>query len=272
MNIKKAQSDQLSQSLYLLKIYTSILIDLLEGVAGGLLNVSDPTLNKYYIFLRNEIDSIIALNTSPFKELKKEEPTLPVSLVGDISEIDIDWQLGIKQNLYDFYGKVENYFIKNGGKEYELPQNTILLLSELDDVIKKHKIRNVNVEDYYRSKSKKYKQEKVFTCGDLLLNLKETKVIFKKYNPVPIQPHNQEIIMLKMLMERKGKVVENKQVAYEIGLASPNQNKENEDFADDIKHIKRKVVKILEKAGMTKKEIDTMIGSRRNIGYILQDN
>jgi len=78
--------------------------------------------------------------------------------------------------------------------------------------------------------------------------------------------------MLKMLMERKGKVVENKQVAYEIGLASPNQNKENEDFADDIKHIKRKVVKILEKAGMTKKEIDTMIGSRRNIGYILQDN
>jgi len=240
MNIKKAQSDQLSQSLYLLKIYTSILIDLLEGVAGGLLNVSDPTLNKYYIFLRNEIDSIIALNTSPFKELKKEEPTLPVSLVGDISEIDIDWQLGIKQNLYDFYGKVENYFIKNGGKEYELPQNTILLLSELDDVIKKHKIRNVNVEDYYRSKSKKYKQEKVFTCGDLLLNLKETKVIFKKYNPVPIQPHN--------------------------------QNKENEDFADDIKHIKRKVVKILEKAGMTKKEIDTMIGSRRNIGYILQDN
>jgi len=155
MNIKKAQSDQLSQSLYLLKIYTSILIDLLEGVAGGLLNVSDPTLNKYYIFLRNEIDSIIALNTSPFKELKKEEPTLPVSLVGDISEIDIDWQLGIKQNLYDFYGKVENYFIKNGGKEYELPQNTILLLSELDDIITDQNQKSINrrkfllVEIYY---------------------------------------------------------------------------------------------------------------------------
>jgi len=109
-------------------------------------------------------------------------------------------------------------------------------------------------------------------CGNLILDPSNATLKYKKNPPVEIQPDNIVIRFLKLLLINKNTVLKYSQIARDLNLNcySVNPTKEYDaNIARNVQFIKRDLKKILKKVGLTQKEIDQMILSKKNVGYKL---
>lgn len=129
---KKVGSLDYQQSLFLLKIMYSKLLEILDVFAGGYIAVRSPALNHHYTILTSLTDDF--LNKQGFEELKKDKPELFESLVGNIEDYDIEWEFGSKA-AYSFLGKIEKQYILSGSPVFVLQDEVKTFLQKTDEVM-----------------------------------------------------------------------------------------------------------------------------------------
>lgn len=131
--------------------------------------------------------------------------------------------------------------------------------------------------DYYKKIKKQYKQirseiveqENVLEWKTLKLNLSKGNLQYKNNPPQDVSPSEEEIMFLALLMKAK-RIVEYKEIARELKMNCYHPGVNNEDVARNVQYLRRDLVPILEKVGMTRDDIKRMIISIRNQGYKLR--
>lgn len=131
----KNQNDDFRQSLFLLRIFYSKNLEILEAFTSGYIAVRNTVINHFYTILSTLIDDI--LNRKGFEDLKKEKPELFESLIGDLEISDI-WEF-VSPKAYDFLGKIEKVYILAGSPTFELPKEMEISLKKMDEAIVAHK-------------------------------------------------------------------------------------------------------------------------------------
>ncbi|MBU0569228.1 hypothetical protein KKB40_00410 [Patescibacteria group bacterium] len=111
------------------------------------------------------------------------------------------------------------------------------------------------------------KAEGVFTWRELKLDLPKGTLQYKNNNQVEISPTQDEIKFLVLLMESY-QIVTYGKIADKLDL-NCRASSHPAEVAKAVQYLRRNVVPILEKAGMTRSEIEDMILSKRNAGYKL---
>lgn len=133
---KSEKSDDYKQSLFLIKIYYTKILEILDTFTGGFMTFRDASINHYYTVLNSLADDI--LNKKEFAELKNDRPELFESLIGNIADVDVEWEFG-SQNAYDFLGKIEKQYILTGSPVFKFPIEFETLLKNTNDAIAEHK-------------------------------------------------------------------------------------------------------------------------------------
>ena len=108
-------------------------------------------------------------------------------------------------------------------------------------------------------------KKSMYRCGGLLLDFDRAILQYKDNDPVPITPQNKEIILLRTLMERVGRLVEYLDIYTEL---YPEAHF-GKDSPREIQLKKKYLVKLLKKTGMTSKDINDMIQTLTKSGYKL---
>lgn len=134
----KAKKSDISfeQSLFLLKICYSKILEICDAFAGNYLAVRNSAMNHYYTILGSMIDEI--LDRDGFDELRNEKPHLFESLIGDIEDFDIEWEYESKP-AYNFLAKIEKLFILSGSPTFKLPPEIEKFLQTAGEVAIAHK-------------------------------------------------------------------------------------------------------------------------------------
>ena len=111
------------------------------------------------------------------------------------------------------------------------------------------------------------KTEGVFTWRKLKLDLLKGILQYKNNKPTEISPTQDEIKFLILLIE-SDQIVKYGEIADKLDL-NCRASSDPQEIAKAVQYIRRNIVPILEKAGMTKSDIEDMILSKRNVGYKL---
>lgn len=112
------------------------------------------------------------------------------------------------------------------------------------------------------------KQEHVFKCCGLTLDLSKSEIQYKQGSPVNITRTNKEILFLIILLKNVGRVVKYRTIAAETKARNYRKNKGDEELKRDVQFLRKDLVdKVLLKTGMTHLEINKMIVSVTNQGY-----
>lgn len=111
------------------------------------------------------------------------------------------------------------------------------------------------------------KTEGVFTWKELKLDLLRGTMQYKNNKIAEISPTQNEIKFLVLLMESY-QIVTYGEIADKLDL-NCRASSYPAEVAKAVQYLRRNVVPILEKAGMTRSEIEDMILSKRNVGYKL---
>lgn len=106
-------------NLFLLRLLYKELLEILDTACGGNIAFRNLQINRYYTVLKNFIEKI--LKKEGFEELAKESPELFNSLVGDIEEIDLEWEY-LSREAYEFFGKIEKIYINRGCPSFGIPE------------------------------------------------------------------------------------------------------------------------------------------------------
>jgi len=250
------------ETLYSLKIFYTKLLELLEVFCTSYFGIRSPKLNHYYTKLLTITNSLLELPCPEFKKLLSQRPHLPESLIGDIEDFDISWKHDFGPATHEFNSKVEQLFLQTGGKTFPLDKDTKDFLKGIDKAIKTHKEINEAEMDRLTFGSK------ILVCGRLELNLRKATLRYKDFKPVEISPDTNEIKLLSFLMQAK-RLVKYKEIAKKLDLNCYHPDYTNKQHARDIQFLRRDLNPILEKAGMTRKEINKMITAKKNTGYKL---
>jgi hypothetical protein len=105
----------------------------------------------------------------------------------------------------------------------------------------------------------------------LMIDLQVTTLRYKDFPVVDISPETQAIKLLVCLLRKQGEIATNIELAVAVGFISPSQTtKTNQNVARNVQLIKKQVVSLLLDAGMSRLEVQQMIVSKRNIGFILR--
>jgi hypothetical protein len=126
-----------TEALYLLKVLYSKILEILGAVCHNYVLVRNPELNFYYTTFNSVVDGILKLDG--FEDLAPQAPELFESLIGNMSDADIEWDEGISKWGYDFLGKIEKEFIVNGSNTYKLPLILEEKLQKADEAIREHR-------------------------------------------------------------------------------------------------------------------------------------
>lgn len=132
-------------------------------------------------------------------------------------------------------------------------------------------------DDYYKKIRRQYEQvrsavtdqESILEWNNLKLNLLKGSLQYKNNPPQDVSPSEEEIMFLALLMRAK-RIVEYTEIARELKMNCYHPGVTNEDIARNVQYLRRDIVPILEKVGMTRGDIKRMIVSIRNRGYKLR--
>ncbi len=133
---KALESFDFNQALYIIKLYYGKIIQILEAECRGYFNITDEALNYYYTHLDKIVDDFLTLKG--FEELREAKPELFESLVGNIQDIEIEWEYGYSQQAKEFYGKIERLYITSGSKQMELSKEIEAMFKSIDEAIAAH--------------------------------------------------------------------------------------------------------------------------------------
>jgi len=126
------------QALFLLKLITGYIFNLLNAMGSGYVIMTDERLNAQYIMLLDNLNKM--LERKDFEEIKNELPEdLPSNLFEGVDDMDIWWEYGGKSGMTNFYGGIETSWIRTGQQRFPLPKWLVLQFNEVDSVITQHK-------------------------------------------------------------------------------------------------------------------------------------
>ena len=132
MSSDKTSDRSFLRDLYLLKLYYSLFLRLVETFIGGyIISTSTDTDEKYQLLCieiekileNSQLDILRNANWQPFENL--------------LSVDDIDWEYGGSQRCYDFQGQIDKEYIRNGKKEFELEPAELSILNQMDIFLNK---------------------------------------------------------------------------------------------------------------------------------------
>ncbi len=119
--------------------------------------------------------------------------------------------------------------------------------------------KSITVED-----SRGLPKDEIYTCGNLTINITAATLKYKDNPEIDIQPGNQEIQLLIMLIKNH-RVVKYAEIAKEIESTSFV----SEDVGRAVGYIRKTLRDVLLQAGMNESEIKRMIVTIRKTGYKL---
>lgn len=261
------KEDEYYFGLYLLKTCYETVLKILETFCNGFFNIPDPNLNSCYLQCLKQVNIILNSQGKILKEIGSP-PKLFQSLVGNIEEADQKWELGYRQTAREYYGKIENLYVKHGSRNYQLPK----FIQDYFDFTNKTVAYHKNYEKTYRqlfglNDSKK----KIVQFGNLTINLEKSYLQYKKKAPIEISPTSREIVLLMCLIKNAGSIVEYLDIAKLLRPEESFDDYENKDVARDVQFVRRDLVKILKQAGIKKSELRKLIAAKTNLGYLLRE-
>lgn len=113
-------------------------------------------------------------------------------------------------------------------------------------------------------------KKKVLRWGHLVIDYQQATLRYKNKKTIEITPDSQIVKWLTCVIEKNGEVAEYVEVALAIEHISEKQQKENDDVGRYVQLVKKRVVSLLQRAGMTKKEIDQMLITKRGFGFAMR--
>jgi len=130
-------------------------------------------------------------------------------------------------------------------------------------------IDHKTLNSYLSDTTPSQKHDQLLKCGKLQVNLSQGVIQYSGNNPVEIEPDNEIIKFLVVLMESK-KVVEYVEIAKRLETNYWHEGVINKDVAREVQFLRRDLATFLrDKVGMTNKEIQKVIINKKNIGYKL---
>lgn len=135
LNVKDLNFDS---ALFFLRAFYIKLLEILEAFCGQGSHIvfRNKQLNGVYTLLKNFVEEI--LEREDFRELSKNAPQLFESLIGDIEEMDVEWEF-LGKEAYEFLGKVEKQHILSGIPPAAMPKEFNEAFNEIDKAIVAHK-------------------------------------------------------------------------------------------------------------------------------------
>jgi len=119
---------------------------------------------------------------------------------------------------------------------------------------------------YHKFKEKTPATSNVLSCRNLVLNLTQGTVKYGEKDPIEISPNMDEVKFLALLMSND-RIVKYDEIADKLDMTA--QVTGRDQMIKSVQYLRRDIVPILENAGMTRKAIQDMIISKRNVGYKL---
>jgi len=175
------------KQLYRLRKYYNALNKFLEIHDGGLEVLTRDEVNRIYLIQCVKIEEI--LEDDSFKKLRKKTWRIFDNLINP--ENDIEWDMGGKQKCNEFSSAIEELFIKNGQKTYDLGPEDIKVLEQIEKFSEHYKSAKVSkaldkampvlyplskIAEFLSPKDKAQK-EKISTTSDLLIKKLEGLLI-----------------------------------------------------------------------------------------------
>lgn len=256
--IIRSQGDIFSFALYLVKVSYGTVIEILRTCFEGFFNIADPNLNHSYIQCLRQIRMVLGFEKKIYEEIG-DPPQLFESLVGNIEEADIEWELGLRQAANEYYGKIENAFIKYGSRTYELPE----FIQKFFDYTKKAIDNHRKTEAVYREVFDLVPEKtRVIKYGSITVDVEKSTLQYKTNPPITVSLGTNEIVFLVKLLEKRGKVFKYEDITKIIPTSS-----DDELPSRKANILKRNLRKYLLRAGMNEKEISRTIIAVRSVGY-----
>ncbi len=122
-------------------------------------------------------------------------------------------------------------------------------------------------EDLAQTSQLTKSNNEVFTWKELKIDLAKGMIQYKNGEAKEISPAQDEIKFLILLMQTN-QIVKYSEIAKKLDMNCQMANPA--EVARAVQYLRRNIVPILEDVGMTRKEIQNMIISKRNIGYKLR--
>ena len=113
-------------------------------------------------------------------------------------------------------------------------------------------------------------EQKIVRWEGLVIDFQRSVLRYKDHAAIEIAPGLQTIKWLVCVIHKNGEVAEYVEVALAIGHISEKQNKTNNEVGRNVQLVKKKVITLLQEAGMTKQEIDQMILTKRGFGFAMR--
>jgi hypothetical protein len=134
------EADKISyeQAIFLLKLFMPRIVHILEAVATGEVFMADENLNAQYIFLYDNIFSL--LEREDCKALHDDLPPdlLRKHLFDAMDELDVWWEFAQSQ-LMSFVGDIESAWVRAGKRVFPIPGWLAKQFGEIDEAIKQHR-------------------------------------------------------------------------------------------------------------------------------------
>jgi hypothetical protein len=202
------------QALYLLRAVYNKVMEILDAVCRGPIIMSDTRINLYYTILLKTVHDILELKG--FEELKRDTPELFESLVGDMSDVDMEWEYSVGPATRNFFAKIEKLYIISGAKVCSLPRGADENFVEADKAVQEYrkqvnahwskKLKNID-EEKERVENKIIKKQESQRKSKEIIDALDDTIIrgLKNMSFVPPEPVQQAKPTRKTL---RGKIIE----------------------------------------------------------------
>lgn len=212
---------------------------------------------------------------SDFKKLNLQVPPLFESLVGDVEDMDIDWEYD-KKYIENYVAKINTYLTTQCKHSDIKPiKTTKKLLAQADNAVqefkrKYHKKKSIELPaENEEHKPEQKSGDTIYRWGELELNLSQLTIQYNKTKE-EISSETDRIKFLILLFENQ-RVVEYLEIAKHLELPCYHEEFHNEDVARDVQFIKRDLLTFLKKKlGMPEKEARNMIITKWMVGFKLR--
>lgn len=263
--------------LFTLNLLYVKVIEILDTFSETLVTCKDPSLSQAYVLLVSEITRIE--EASSIKDLKIQTPPLFDNLIGDVENLDIDWE-GNQHYVKEYLGKIDTYCQTNCKKEdFKLSTKVKTLLSKADKALNGFRIRYLfqssiqPPEEVVETKSETQKttsEDEKYQWGQLKLNISQGTVQYGN-NPAEEISKETEGVKFLIFLFKNPRVVEYTEIAKHIELKGYHSYCTNEDIAREVQFVKRDLLAFLKtKVGMPSKEAKKMIITKRKVGFKLR--
>lgn len=130
-------SEHYQKSLYRFKLYYPSLINLLDIHFGGDVIHTDSDINRIYLQHCIKIEKI--LNDSQLSNSFNGWKPFDNLLSLDLNEVDIDWEYGGRRNCLDIQSRIDELYIRNGSKSFELDSDDKIYLDTFHKFLEHYK-------------------------------------------------------------------------------------------------------------------------------------